>query len=294
VLSAEATRRFVDCATSLDDGDLIVGALCLPLIEYPSVDEAAVLRWLTRLGTMATARLERLGARPSPQEQIDLLNTLLFDEEGLRGNDERYDDPRNSFLDCVLERRTGLPITLAVVYMDVARRAGIPIEGVNFPGHFLVRYRTSAHRRDHPRDLILDPFHAGALLGESDLRALLQRHAGEDAVYDRRLLATASRVQILTRMAVNLKRVYVGMRSFPQARAAADLLLALNPLSLNDLRDRGLLAYHLRDLAGALRDLEAYLQASARAGPPAEDQRQEVQQIWEHVKTLRRRLAGFN
>lgn len=294
MLTPEVLHRFAACATSRDEGDLVHGALCLGFIEDRVVDEALVLRQLTRLGAIATARLERLGVRPAPQAQVELLNTLLFDEEGFRGNEDRYEDPRNTFLGDVMTRRTGLPIALAVVYLDVARRAGIPIEGVNFPGHFLVRYRTSAHHPDHPRDLIVDPFHGGAVLAERDLRTLLQRHAGEQAAYDRRLLSPATRAQILARMTVNLKRLYVAMRSFPHARAASDLLLALDPSSAVELRDRGLIAYHMRDLAPALRDLEAYLFVQSRGGEPAEDQREEVQQIWEHVKALRRRLAGFN
>lgn len=294
MLTAEVLREFAACASSLDDGDLVRGAVRLGHIEYRQVDERPVLRQLTRLGAIATARLEPLGVRPSPQDQIDVLNTLLFDEEGFRGNDTSYEDPRNSYLTDVMARRTGLPISLSVVYLDVAHRAGIPLEGVNFPGHFLVRYRTSAHQPDHPRDLVVDPFHGGALLAERDLRDLLRRHAGDEAAFDRRLLAPASRRQILTRMAVNLKRLYVSMRSFPHARAATEFLLALDPLAPSELRDRGLLSYHMRDFASALRDLEAYLEVQARTGDPAEDQREEVQQIWEHVKALRRRVAGFN
>jgi regulator of sirC expression with transglutaminase-like and TPR domain len=294
VITPDILRAFAEAAVSRDEGDLVRGALCLPLIEYREVDVPAVTQQLTRLGAIATARIERLGPEPSPLSQVDALNQLLFDDEGFRGNDEQYEDPRNSFLNEVVARRTGLPIALCVVYLDVARRAGVPIEGVNYPGHFLVRYRTSAHDPDHPRDLVIDPFHEGAILKEADLRQLLRRHAGEEAAYDRRLLRPATRSQILTRMAVNLKRLYVAMRSFPQARAATDLLLALDPLSTNELRDRGLLSYHLNDFPGALRDLEAYLQATARGGPPSEDQRDEVQQVWEHVKTLRRRVAGLN
>jgi regulator of sirC expression with transglutaminase-like and TPR domain len=287
-------RAFAEAAGSRDEGDLVRGALYLPLIEYREVDVASVTKQLTRLGAIATARIEQLGSKPSPTSQVDTLNQLLFEDEGFRGNDTQYEDPRNSFLNDVVARRTGLPIALCVVYLDVARRAGVPVEGVNFPGHFLVRYRTSAHDPDHPRDLVIDPFHQGAVLDEADLRQLLRRHAGDEAAYDRRLLQPASRLQILTRMAVNLKRLYVAMRSFPQAKAATDMLLALEPLSTTELRDRGLLAYHLNDFPSALRDLEAYLQTTARGGPPSEDQREEVQQIWEHVKTLRRRVAGLN
>ena len=294
MITADVLRAFADAAVSRDEGDLVRGALLLPLIEYAQVDVTAVTNQLTRLGAIATARIERLGLKPSPVTQVDELNRLLFEEEGFRGNDEQYEDPRNSFLNDVVARRKGLPIALCVVYLDVARRAGVPIEGVNFPGHFLVRYRTSAHNPDHPRDLVIDPFHEGAILNEADLRQLLRRHAGDEASYDRRLLQGATRDEILTRMATNLKRLYVAMRSFPQAKAATDMLLALDPLSTTELRDRGLLSYHLHDFPAALRDLEAYLQTTARGGPPSDDQREEVQQIWEHVKTLRRRVAGLN
>jgi regulator of sirC expression with transglutaminase-like and TPR domain len=294
VITPEVLQAFADAAVSRDENDLVRGAMCLPLIEYREVDTAAVTKAMTRLGALATLRIERLGPEPSPQSQVEALNRLLFDEEGFRGNDEQYEDPRNSYLNEVLARRKGLPIALCVLYLDVARRAGVPMEGVNFPGHFLVRYRTSAHHPEHPRDLVVDPFHAGAVLGEADLRSLLRRHAGDEAAYDRRLLHGATRAQILTRMAVNLKRLYVAMRSFPQAKAATDMLLALDPASTAELRDRGLLFYHLHDFPAALRDLEDYLQATARGGPPTEDLREEVQQIWEHVKTLRRRVAGLN
>jgi len=126
---------------------------------------------------------------------------------------------------------------------------------------------------------------------------------GEESAFDRSLLATATRQHIVVRMLVNLKRLYVRMQSFPQARAVADLLLAVDPSALSELRDRGLLAYHMEDFASALRDLEAYLRLMPRgdAGNPEDavdtdepEEASESAQIWEHVKTLRRRVAGFN
>src|SRR5206468_46266 len=108
-------------------------------------------------------------------------------------------------------------------------------------------------------DLIVDAFHAGALLSEVDCRQLLRQHVDEDAAFDPTLLATATRQHIVIRMLVNLKRLYVRMRSFPQARFIADLLLAVDPSALSELRDRGLLAYHMEDFGSALRDLESYL-----------------------------------
>lgn len=294
MLTQADIREFLDAARSPLDGEVIRAALVLPRIERGAFDAAPTLKQIARLGAIATLRIERLGDHPSPQAQVDALNALLFDDEGFTGNPTQYDDPRNSFLPDVMERRTGLPIALAVVYIEVGRRAGVQLEGVSFPGHFLVRHHGGG-RRSAERDLIVDPFHGGAVLGPSDLRALLRKVAGDDAAFDRRLLVEASTSDTLVRMTTNLKRTYVSMRSFPQARAATDLLLALDPLAVHDLRDRGLLAYHLRDFSAALRDLEGYLAAVSRAGGSVEDeQREEYQQVWEHVKALRRRVAGFN
>jgi len=292
MLTPDDIREFLDAARSPVDGDVIRAALVLPRIERGPYDTASALKQVTRLGAIATLRIERLGDRPSPLAQIEALNALLFEDEGYRGNATQYDDPRNSFLPDVIERRTGLPIALAVLYIEVGRRAGVPLEGINFPGHFLVRHRSG--RRSAERDLIVDPFH-GTVIGPSDLKALLRKVAGDEATYDRRLLIEATPFDTLVRMTTNLKRTYVSMRSFAHARAATDLLLALDPLAAGELRDRGLLAYHLRDYAPALRDLEAYLAAVSRAAAPTdEEQRDEYQQVWEHVKALRRRVAGFN
>jgi regulator of sirC expression with transglutaminase-like and TPR domain len=176
--------------------------------------------------------------------------------------------------------------------MEVARRAELNVEGINFPGHFLLR--CPARRGLHySEDLIIDAYHGGALLSEEACRALLQKHAGEDAVFETHLLVHATKPQILARMLLNLKRTYVRMHSFPQARDVTELLLAVDPSAINELRDRGLLAYHLKDFSAALRDLQAYLQLSAKT-EPNEEEREELTQIWEHVKTLRRRVATLN
>ena len=143
------------------------------------------------------------------------------------------------------------------------------------------------------RDLIIDPFHAGALLSEHDCRLLLQKHVGSEVAFSKSLLAPATRLQIIVRMLLNLKRIYVHMRSFPQARDVTELLLAITPSALSELRDRGLLAYHLNDVTGALRDLQTYLRLTSM-GEMDKDAREEHQQIWEHVKTLRRRVAALN
>jgi len=169
------------------------------------------------------------------------------------------------------------------------------MEGVNFPGHFLVRYRPSRREPRAPTELIVDPFQNGTILSEADCRQLLRKHAGDDATFDRRLLAAADKRDILIRMLNNLKRLYVSMRSFPQARAAVDLLLTLDPLDATELRDRGLLSYHLQQFPAALADLEAYFRARPKLASDAEEElRSEHDQVWEHLKTLRRRVAGLN
>jgi regulator of sirC expression with transglutaminase-like and TPR domain len=293
--------------------DLGPAALAIAKVEYPSLEAAPYLGLLDRMGEEASARLGAPGQTPF-EDAVRAFNEYFYDEQGFSGNRERYDDPRNSFLNEVLNRRTGIPISLAVVYLEVARRAGLRVAGVNFPGHFLLRAPLTPSRATlgtaATRDevLIVDPFHRGAFLSEIDCRELLRQHVGDSAAFDRTLLAPATRHQIVVRMLVNLKRLYVRMRSFPQARFISGLLLSVDPSAIVELRDRGLLAYHLQDFAGALRDLEAYLRLLPRHTVAIEDvnplehdsdddapgDESEHAQIWEHVKTLRKRVAGFN
>ena len=294
MISELVVREFLASAHSSDEADLVPAALIIPRVEYASVDPEPALATLAYLGEQAHARVEALGPLASTRERLAVLNGLLFDEEGFVGNETRYEDPRNSFLHDVIARRTGIPITLAVVYIDVGRRAGLTLEGINFPGHFLVRAPRVLNDTSSD-DLIVDPFHRGALLSDDDCEQILRRHLGNDAVFSRDLLAAAHKRHILARMLTNLKRLYVRFRSFPHARDVTHLLYALDSSASMELRDRGLLAYQLQDFRGALRDLEAYLQQTLPI-PAAvdEDKRQEFSQIWEHVKNLRRRLASLN
>ena len=285
--------------------DLASAALAIARIEYPSLDPKPYVQLLDRMGREAAARME--GARDTALRSF---NEYLYDEQGFSGNRERYDDPRNSFINEVLDRRTGIPISLAVIYLEVARRAGLRVDGINFPGHFLLRAPGVIGSDTGADFVIIDPFHGGAQLSEYDCRQLLRQHVGDEAAFDTALLAPATRHEIVVRMLVNLKRLYVGMRSFPQARFISSLLLGIDPSAISELRDRGLLAYHLQDFSAALRDLEEYLRLVPRstdagdhdilAEGPEEDVEEaergsdDTSQIWEHVKTLRRRVAGFN
>jgi regulator of sirC expression with transglutaminase-like and TPR domain len=303
MLKEPFVRSFTQRALS-PDPDIATAALMIARIEYPRLDAGPYLDRLDAMGAEAKLRVEAAPASsvdapprcdPDDYAHVMALNSYVFGELHFVGNSVTYKDPRNSFLNEVLDRRTGIPITLALVYMEVARRAGVNIEGVNFPGHFLLRCRA---RRGFPGlpqtdDLIIDAFNGGALLSEEACRKGLRRHGGDEAALESPLLVHATKPQILARMLLNLKLLYREMHSFPQALDVTDLLRAIDPSALHELRDRGLLAYHLKDFSGALRDLQAYLEAPASA-PLGEEDRAEHAEIWEHVKTLRRRVAALN
>jgi regulator of sirC expression with transglutaminase-like and TPR domain len=303
VIRESSVRAFTTAALS-PDPDLAVAALMIARVEYQDLDAGPYLDQLDAIGREARRRVEQASpASPDMPANVDpvgyarvmALNDYLFGELRFVGNDVQYEDPRNSFLNEVIDRRTGIPITLALIYMEVARRAGVHVEGINFPGHFLVRC-PSRRGLQYTQDLIIDAHHGGALLSEEACRKMYRRHAGDeasDAEAESRMFAHATKPQIMTRMLLNLKRVYVSMHSFPQARDITELLLAVDPSAQTELRDRGLLAYHLKDFSAALRDLQAYLQLSAGTELD-EDEREEQAQIWEHVKTLRKRVASLN
>jgi len=306
-LKAHLVNSFTHAAFS-PDPDLAVAALMIARVEYPKLEAGPYLDQLDALGHEARRRVASAAASPGqapPQVDPDryarvmALNDYLFGELRFVGNEVHYEDPRNSFLNEVLDRRTGIPITLALLYMEVARRADLPVEGINFPGRFLLRCPA---RRGLPysEDLIIDAFRGGALLTRDACRDLLRPEGADegplsddDGLFESRLFVHATKLQILARMLGNLKRVYVRMHSFPQARDIVELLVAVNPSAIDELRDRGLLAYQLRDFSGALRDLQRYLELSS-AGRLDEEEREEHEQIWEHVKALRKRVASLN
>ncbi len=288
-------EEFTKAASSPDPG-LAEPALLIARLGYPNLDPAPYLARLEEMADTAAGRLAAYELSATLHGPIDTLNTYLFEDQGFAGNTTNYDDPRNSFLNQVLDRRTGIPITLALVYIEVASRVGIRVDGVNFPGHFLLRFPVGPDAPDARPDnaVFLDPFNQGTVLTETDCRTLLEKHAGDAVSFEPRLLRPATKQQFLVRMLVNLKQIYVRMRSFPQGRAITELLLAINPSALSELRDRGLLAYHLNDHAAALRDLESYLKFASRGDDVSKESREERTEIWGHVKALRRRMASLN
>lgn len=248
-------RRMLECE---EHGmDLAETALHIAEKEYPGLD---VRRYLGRLDELAARALSHVPAGAGPAETVAALNRELFDIQGFRGNSQDYYDPRNSYLNEVLDRRLGIPITLSIVYMAIGRRLGLALEGVAFPGHFLVKLVTA------DRMLVLDPFVHGLALSEPELSLRLQEVLGVDApVFTTDLLATAGKKEILARLLRNVKGIYLHKQEFERALYMANCLLLLTPNNCDELRDRGLIHERLECFRAALQDYQRYLELAPRA-----------------------------
>jgi regulator of sirC expression with transglutaminase-like and TPR domain len=262
----DARRQFTDIMAGPDDQvDLAQAALLIACEEYPDLD---VSRYLRRVDGLALAVVARLDDDPGPLSAVRALNGLLFDEEGFRGNLDDYYDPRNSFLNDVLDRRTGIPITLSTLYIEVGRRAGLPVEGVGLPGHFVVRVRGT----------LVDPFHGGAVLSEQDCQKRLDRIYGGRLKLDETMLAACERKTILARTLGNLKAIYTKAGDFIRALNVVELLLRVEPGALEEMRDRGMLHAALDCYALAAGELEEYLEKAGNA-PGNEQVRQKAAEL---------------
>jgi regulator of sirC expression with transglutaminase-like and TPR domain len=207
--------------------DLAKVALVIAEPEYPGLDIPHYIAELDRLAARARARLHDLG---QGIEAAQALLELLYQEHGFRGNAGDYYDPRNSFLNEVLDRKTGIPITLAIVITEVARRAGLVADGVSFPGHFLVRVPVDSGL------VIVDPFR-GRLLDTDELQALQTRATGQDRELELGLLEAASRKQILLRMLSNLRAIYAQASDLDRLRATIERMAVLAPTDEQIRRD---------------------------------------------------------
>jgi len=244
-----------------DDARIDLAHACL-MIAQDAYPELALERYLGDIERMAMRLRNRLPQTYGAEERVAALNQFLFEELGYCGNTEEYYDPRNSYLNEVLDRRTGIPITLAVLYMVLGRRIGLPLEGVSFPGHFLVRLRLRAGM------LVLDPFAGGMPLSEAELRERLARVIPAEATEDvpvrelplEQFLEPATNRQILARMLRNLKAIY---RETDKPQHLLDVLnrmLVVTPDASAELRERGTLYHRLECYRAALKDLTDYVQ----------------------------------
>lgn len=252
-----------------DELDLGAAALLIAQEEYPDL---RVEEYIERLDSMGTELAPRIDLGDGPQGVISVVNRYLFDELGFHGDQENYFNTHNSFLNDVLDSRSGIPITLSVIYIEVCRRLGLPVQGVGLPGHFIVKYVTNSS------PILIDPFHAGALLSREDCDERVKAIYGPAAPLRESFLAAATKRQILARILYNLKGVYLREKNYPKALGIVELLLALSPWDLEEIRDRGMIALQLRSLGPAREDLETYLRYYTEA-PDAANVRQTLEAI---------------
>lgn len=252
-------------------------ALEMASIESPGLDPAPYRELLDRI---ASELATRLGGASDGSKFVRVTNQYLFQELGFQGNNAEYYDPRNSCLDAVLDRRTGIPITLSVLYIEVARRLDRVVSGIGLPGHFVVQYD------DGNYCTYIDPFHGGKLLTEDDCRQVAREITGVDIAGESAALAPVSNRYILVRMLNNLRSAYFRVKQYAKAAVVLDLLVEAFPANADYYKVRGVARLHLREFSGAKTDLEMYLKLS----PDAED----VADVTKQLEAIHRWLGRLN
>ncbi|HSJ24132.1 MAG TPA: transglutaminase-like domain-containing protein [Longimicrobiales bacterium] len=246
-----ARGRFAAMVTRPEpEVDLATAALLIAAEEYPQLVPEPYLR---RLDELAERVRDRQWDATAPVVVLQDLSRVLFEEEGFRGNTDSYYDPRNSFLNDVLDRRLGIPITLSVLYLEVGWRLGLPLHGVNFPGHFLVRYDGEALK------LLVDPFQHGRIRFEDEAQELLDHVYGGSVRMQPDFLRPADRKDILVRMLENLKGTYLNARDDARGLAALERILLITPDSPDHVRDRGMVLTRMGRGREAAEALSRYL-----------------------------------
>jgi regulator of sirC expression with transglutaminase-like and TPR domain len=258
-MQQEISERFNALASRAETMQgLAEGALILASEAKPDVDIEAGLSALSELADRARPLVENA---THGSARVEALNHSLFELERFRGNQEQFDDPRNSFLDDVLTRRIGLPITLSVLYVEVARQLGFEAYGIGFPGHFLAKV---VGMPDSPGgEVIVDPFF-GRVLRPEDCAERLRAAAGDDVSFDPQWLRPATSHEIYVRMLNNLKLHYLRRGDGLGALGCFDRILVLAPEAASEYRDRGLLLERLDCVLPAIEDLTRYLELAPR------------------------------
>ena len=275
--SSELNRQEFEAMVRRSDAeiDLAAASLMVARVEYPDLDIGAYVR---KLDKMAEKVRDLIGVERHPSTVAAALVRYLFRELAFTGATDEYFDPRASYLNEVLDRGIGIPISLSIVYMEVARRAGFQVDGVGLPGHFIVK---------HPQpggEIYIDPFNQGAVLSREDCVWKVHEIYNGNVEFQPYMLGAVTKRQILAREIHNLKTIYAAARARERALAMVEFLLILAPWDLDELRDRGMLRYHLGDAPGAIEDLETYLKYSSHAG--------DADAVRSNVRAIRRVLRG--
>jgi regulator of sirC expression with transglutaminase-like and TPR domain len=228
--------------------DLARAALLIAATEYPGL---SVERELFRIDEIAEGIAPRMDD-DTPLYQLNTLSEYFFDELKFAGNHTNYYDPRNSFLNDVIERRVGIPITLSLLYIEVGKRLGVPLLGIGMPGHFIVRHRDES-------DVFVDPFHGGILLSEDECAQRVKQVTQGALIWDRSYLQPVRSREFIARMLRNLKVIYLQRRNYERVLATIDRVIALLPQDAVEFRDRGVVNYRLGNYTDALEDLHVYV-----------------------------------
>lgn len=257
--------------------DLARAALLVAAESDPALDVDAAM---ARLEEWAETLRPRIDPAWNNLQRLARLRAYMYEELGFKGDRKDYYAPKNSWLHSVMERRLGVPLTLSIVFMELGWRIGVPFEGVGFPGHFLVRLT------GEPGDLLLDPFDHGGSVHEEDCIRMLESASGGGAIFDRGMLRSIGKREMITRLLLNLKVASLRAGDDALALSAVERLFELSPESLGELRDRGLLRYRLDRYRDALADLVAYLERRPEARDRATIER--------HVEALRMIVSSVN
>jgi regulator of sirC expression with transglutaminase-like and TPR domain len=250
MMNSAAREKFSDQVTRPDAAiDLVHAALWVAADANPEID---VETCLARVDALAARAGERCGAASRVEERVAALNKLLFDEEQFRGDPADYYNPLNSYLDRVLERRLGIPISLAIVWISVARRIGLPVHGIGLPGHFLARAEGDA-------PIFVDCFNRN-VLDRDGCAALLRQAAGDGAELQPGMLEPLSNRQVLARALQNLKQIFIGRREFERALTHTEWILLLVPDEPHELRDQGLIYRELECWGAAHESLTRFVE----------------------------------
>jgi regulator of sirC expression with transglutaminase-like and TPR domain len=252
-----ASQRFYQEVQKADGRiSLAMAALYIAQEDYWDMDPR---HYLEKLDRMADSVRSRLPKNRYPLKVIQVINQYLFEELKFSGNRQNYYDPDNSCLNCVLDRRLGIPISLSLVYLEITARLGFPMVGVGMPGHFLIRPVVDEMA------VFVDPFHRGEVLFLADCQARFYQQYGPEAPWQDSFLAPVPPKAFLVRMLLNLKTVYLTLEAFERAIATLDKLLILMPQQPQQMRDRGLLHYELQQYEQAEQDLKEYLRSHPQA-----------------------------
>ncbi len=271
--------EFATVVAAGDECELGRAALAIARIAYPELEMS---HYLGELDALAAAVRPRLASVRRHEHPVTAVTQYLFEERGFHGNSDDYYDPRNSYLNEVLERRTGIPISLSVVLIEICARLGLAVEGVGFPGHFLVRVAGSSG------PVLLDPFHGGRVIGHDEIIERLRTFyaagggpAGTNVVRELpQVLQATAPIGILARILANLLRIYLERNDHEHALATVDLALVLNPESAEHTRVRGLLYEQLDCVSAAGADLRRYLELAPRGS--------HTEEVREHLARLHR------